>query len=53
MANPIGTRSIGAGTTVGPHMTMGYICALDLLKRDPETPVAELPRDQTKKVEFQ
>lgn len=53
MANPIGTRSIGAGTTVGPHMTMGYICALDLLKRDPETTVAELPRDQTKKVEFQ
>lgn len=27
MANPIGTRVVGAGTTVGPHMTMGYVCA--------------------------
>ncbi|MBT9385425.1 FAD-dependent oxidoreductase [Pseudooceanicola sp. CBS1P-1] len=31
MANPIGTRSVGAGTTVGPHMIMGYLCARDLL----------------------
>lgn len=27
MANPIGTRSVGAGTTIGPHMTWGYVCA--------------------------
>lgn len=31
MANPIGTRSLGAGTTIGPHMTMGYICAKSML----------------------
>ena len=31
MANPIGTRAVGAGTTVGPHMTMGYICAQDMI----------------------
>jgi len=33
MANPIGTRAVGAGTTVGPHMTMGYICARSMLDR--------------------
>lgn len=33
MANPIGTRSVGAGTTVGPHMIMGYLCARDLAAR--------------------
>jgi 3-oxosteroid 1-dehydrogenase len=27
MANPIGTRSVGAGTTLGPCLTWGYICA--------------------------
>jgi 3-oxosteroid 1-dehydrogenase len=27
MANPIGTRAISAGTTIGPNMTWGYICA--------------------------
>lgn len=32
MANPIGTRNVGAGTTLGPCMTWGYICAQDLLK---------------------
>jgi 3-oxosteroid 1-dehydrogenase len=31
MANPIGTRAIGAGTTIGPVMTWGYICARTLL----------------------
>jgi 3-oxosteroid 1-dehydrogenase len=34
MANPIGSKNIGAGTTIGPNMTWGYICALDLLKRN-------------------
>ncbi|HVZ02070.1 MAG TPA: FAD-dependent oxidoreductase [Dongiaceae bacterium] len=27
MANPIGTRAVGSGTTIGPNMTWGYICA--------------------------
>jgi 3-oxosteroid 1-dehydrogenase len=31
MANPFGTRSIGAGTTIGPNLTWGYICAETLL----------------------
>lgn len=31
MANPIGTRNVGAGTTLGPCMTWGYICAQSLL----------------------
>ncbi|MCX5495553.1 FAD-dependent oxidoreductase [Kaistia dalseonensis] len=25
MANPIGTRAVGAGTTIGPNLTWGYI----------------------------
>ncbi len=35
MANPIGTRALGAGTTIGPCMTWGYICARDLLGNAP------------------
>lgn len=31
MANPIGTRAVGAGTTIGPCMTWGYICGNSLL----------------------
>ena len=31
MANPIGTRAVGAGTTIGPCMTWGYICARSIL----------------------
>ncbi|WP_213881436.1 FAD-dependent oxidoreductase [Pseudomonas sp. dw_358] len=31
MANPIGTRAVGAGTTLGPNMTWGYICARDMV----------------------
>lgn len=27
MANPIGTRAVGSGTTIGPNITQGYICA--------------------------
>lgn len=33
MANPIGTRAVGAGTTLGPNMTWGYICARDMVER--------------------
>lgn len=31
MANPIGTRAVGAGTTLGPNMTWGYIAAQAIL----------------------
>ncbi|MFD1199912.1 FAD-dependent oxidoreductase [Brucella gallinifaecis] len=30
MANPIGTRAIGPGTTIGPCLTWGYICGRSL-----------------------
>jgi 3-oxosteroid 1-dehydrogenase len=32
MANPIGTRALGAGTTIGPCMTWGFICGNALLR---------------------
>jgi 3-oxosteroid 1-dehydrogenase len=31
MANPIGTKAVGAGTTIGPCLTWGYICGRSLL----------------------
>jgi 3-oxosteroid 1-dehydrogenase len=34
MANPLGTRSVGAGTTIGPNMTWGYICAETMLRQN-------------------
>lgn len=34
MANPIGTRAVGAGTTIGPNMTWGFICARDIVCRN-------------------
>ncbi len=34
MANPIGTRGVGTGTTIGPNMTFGYICGLRLAQRN-------------------
>lgn len=33
MANPIGTRGVGAGTTLGPFMAWGYLCADDMIHR--------------------
>jgi 3-oxosteroid 1-dehydrogenase len=33
MANPFGTRAFGAGTTLGPNMTWGFICAGAVLER--------------------
>ncbi len=30
MANPIGTKAVGAGTTLGPNLTWGYICGRTL-----------------------
>jgi 3-oxosteroid 1-dehydrogenase len=40
MANPIGTRAISAGTTIGPNMTWGYIGARHVLtsNRGAQTP---------------
>lgn len=34
MANPFGTRAVGAGTTIGPNMTWGYIAAEALLRQN-------------------
>jgi 3-oxosteroid 1-dehydrogenase len=34
MANPIGTRALGAGTTLGPNLTWGFICAEALLREN-------------------
>jgi 3-oxosteroid 1-dehydrogenase len=34
MANPIGTKAVGAGTTIGPCLTWGYICGRSLLKEN-------------------
>lgn len=31
MANPIGTKNVGAGTTIGPCLTWGYIAGRNLL----------------------
>jgi 3-oxosteroid 1-dehydrogenase len=31
MANPIGTKAVGAGTTIGPCLTWGYICGRSVL----------------------
>ncbi|WP_416412688.1 FAD-dependent oxidoreductase [Pantoea sp. App145] len=33
MANPIGSKAVGAGTTLGPNLTWGYICGTSLLAR--------------------
>ena len=34
MANPIGTRAVGPGTTIGPCLTWGYICGLSLASKN-------------------
>ncbi|HTZ78414.1 MAG TPA: FAD-dependent oxidoreductase [Stellaceae bacterium] len=34
MANPIGTKAVGAGTTIGPCLTWGYICGKHLLREN-------------------
>ncbi|WP_270935223.1 FAD-dependent oxidoreductase [Falsiroseomonas oryzae] len=33
-ANPIGTRGVGTGTTIGPYMTWGYVAGLALARRN-------------------
>lgn len=32
MANPIGSKAVGAGSTIGPCLTWGYICGRDLVQ---------------------
>ncbi|WP_431283082.1 FAD-dependent oxidoreductase [Humitalea sp. 24SJ18S-53] len=34
MANPLGTRSVGTGTTIGPNMTWGWIAARRMAQRN-------------------
>jgi 3-oxosteroid 1-dehydrogenase len=34
MANPIGTRNVGTGTTIGPCMAWGYIAGMRLARRN-------------------
>lgn len=34
MANPIGSKAVGAGTTLGPCLAWGYICAQSLLREN-------------------
>jgi 3-oxosteroid 1-dehydrogenase len=33
-ANPIGTRGVGTGTTIGPYMSWGYVAGLALARRN-------------------
>jgi 3-oxosteroid 1-dehydrogenase len=35
MAHPIGTKAIGAGTTIGPCLTFGYIAGRSIARRKP------------------
>jgi len=37
MANPIGTLAIGSGSTIGPCMTWGHICALSIIAASQQT----------------
>ncbi|MEM7123813.1 MAG: FAD-dependent oxidoreductase [Pseudomonadota bacterium] len=34
MANPFGTRAVGSGTTIGPCLTWGYICGLNITREN-------------------
>ena len=34
MANPIGTKAVGAGTTIGPCLTFGYIAGKAIVRRN-------------------
>lgn len=37
MANPFGTRAVGSGTTIGPCLTWGYICGLNITRENTRT----------------
>ncbi len=34
MANPIGTKAVGAGTTIGPCLTFGYIAGKAIARQN-------------------
>jgi 3-oxosteroid 1-dehydrogenase len=34
MAHPIGTKAVGAGTTIGPCLTFGYIAGRAIARRN-------------------
>jgi 3-oxosteroid 1-dehydrogenase len=34
MANPIGTRGVGTGTTIGPNLAWGYIVGRRVARRN-------------------
>jgi 3-oxosteroid 1-dehydrogenase len=34
MASPIGTKSVGAGTTIGPCLTFGYVAGREIARRN-------------------
>ena len=34
MAHPIGTKAVGAGTTIGPCLTFGYIAGRSIARRN-------------------
>ena len=38
MAHPIGTRAVGAGTTIGPCLTFGYIAGKSIARRNSSIP---------------
>ncbi|WP_172327466.1 FAD-dependent oxidoreductase [Mangrovicoccus sp. HB161399] len=37
MANPIGTRAAGSGTTLGPNLTWGFLCGESIAAAEQET----------------
>ena len=42
MANPIGTKGVGAGTTIGPCLTFGYIAGKSITQAN-DYEVAAVP----------
>ncbi|MDP1751293.1 MAG: FAD-binding protein, partial [Reyranella sp.] len=33
-ASPIGTKAVGAGTTIGPYLTFGYVAGKAIARRN-------------------
>jgi 3-oxosteroid 1-dehydrogenase len=45
MANPIGSKAVGAGSTIGPCLTWGYICGRGFVSESPPRPTGPDFRD--------